>query len=380
MTERKRFDYIDALRGWAILGVIVTHVGLRTLEGDGITGLIRKATDLGAMGVPLFYMVSAFTILYLYEKRILDESRPAGSFYIRRILRIAPVYWGGIILYTALYGLTGSRGWLEGPELWHYPLHLSFLNMTNPFSPSTVVPGGWSISNEVIFYLIFPAIFHLVRSLRGAIALFAACLMISPITHQLADVLVAHWFPAATPTEAQQFAYRWLPNQIVCFAAGFVMLHLLRDGARSAPVKLISGNGKLAVMALVISLPVVVLLSAKTSIDKNVYWTCWFLILGLYLSTHNPAALVNKLTVWLGKISFSCYIIHFIVIDLLMHVVPEFNAISRFLLVLFATLPITTLLAHLSFQYFEQPFSNIAKRLVNYYQKREKGSDVVARS
>lgn len=368
MKKIGRFDYIDALRGWAIIGVMITHAGLRTLDGSGFTALARRATDLGAMGVQLFYMVSAFTILLLFEKRHIEEIRPVGSFYIRRLMRIAPVYWAGIIIYTAIYGLTGSRGWLDGPELWHYPFHFLFLNMTNPFTPSTVVPGGWSISNEVIFYIIFPALFYIVRTLKGAFIMFALFTFTSPMWAQLAQYIVEVAYPSATLKEATHFSYRWLPNQLPCFAAGFLMLHLARDDKDSLLLNRVRQHGNLAALSLALALPLIIFLSTKTSIDKNAYWGCWFLALGVVLSVHQWRILVNKPTVWLGKISFSCYIVHFIVIDILLRLIPRTHPLADFAVITILTIPITAAISSFSFIHFEQPFGRLSKKIVDLFQ------------
>lgn len=363
-----RFDYIDALRGWAIIGVMLTHVGIKTLNGEGITRIARRITDLGAMGVPLFYMVSAFTILYLYEARRRTEIRPVGSFYIRRIMRIAPVYWAGIAVYTLIYGLTGSRGWLDAPMIWHYPFHLFFLNMTNPFTPSTVVPGGWSISNEMIFYALVPALYFVVRTLKGALAFFALMIVASPFFAELAVYLTQSAFTSASPRETAQFVYRWLPNQLVCFASGFVLFHLLKDRDDSRLLVFVRRHRAAIAAGLLSAIPAIAFASMKTPIDKNVFWSAWFLALGIALRVHRWVALLNPLTIWLGKISFSCYVIHFLAIDLLSHLLPEANALVRFVLISALAIPLTSGIAHISFKYFEEPMNSICKKLVRRFQ------------
>ncbi|MBD8696610.1 acyltransferase [Stenotrophomonas sp. CFBP 13718] len=365
-----RYEFVDSLRGMAILGVVVTHVGSMTLDGHaGLAALMRKITVLGGMGVPLFYLVSAFTIMLMFTKRVGREPAPLGSFFIRRFMRIAPVYWGGIALYTALYGFTNSRGWLEGPELWHYPLHLLFLNMTNPFTPSSVVPGGWSISNEMIFYVLFPALFLLVNTPRKALVFFVASVALSPLAEMAAHAIVASQFPTADAQQAKMFAYRWLPNQLSCFAAGFVFFHLFQR-LTTVPALLHRVAPKITVLTLLAFLPVLIVLLRKGPIQENHLWITWFLVLAFAMYAYQWKVLVNEPLAWIGKVSFSCYIFHFAVIELVQRFLPSMSPPADFAATLTITLPITLALAWVSYRYYETFFMRQTARIVERYQER----------
>lgn len=165
---RARLEYIDALRGIAILMVIITHASSLV----GLTGKVGWTFGIMAFGVQLFFVVSGFTIYLTFANSLEREyPNPVREFFIRRLARIVPVYWSGIILYTLVYGYA-SRGWLPGPETWHYPLHVMLLNIWHPAVQSSVVPGGWSISLEVMFYLAFPFFCCVDKNVTGRATLF----------------------------------------------------------------------------------------------------------------------------------------------------------------------------------------------------------------
>lgn len=154
--QKQRLGFVDALRGIAILLVIGAHAGVVT----GLVGLAGGLANLGGYGVQLFFVVSAFTIFLTLERARARETFSIRNFFIRRLFRIVPVYWMGILLYSALYHLQ-SRGWTAAPFAWHFPLHILLINSLVPSAQSSVVPGGWSISCEVLFYitgstLVFP--------------------------------------------------------------------------------------------------------------------------------------------------------------------------------------------------------------------------------
>ncbi|MFV7512144.1 acyltransferase family protein [Stenotrophomonas geniculata] len=376
----QRYQFVDSLRGMAILAVMFTHIGSITLgEAVGLPGLLRKVTNLGGMGVPLFYMISAFTIMLLFTKRRSSEPAPIRSFYIRRFMRIAPVYWAGIVGYTLMYGWTNSRGWLEAPELWHYPVHALFLNMTNPYTPSTVVPGGWSISNEMLFYGIFPALYFAAKTPRSSVILLLGCIIASPFFDQLASYLTSTVFSGSTPNEAKQFAYRWLPNQMSCFAAGFVLFHVFnriqiigKDGV-SPPVKF-------GALSTVLTLPPVIIGFGSGPLHYNHLWTLWFLALAVCIIVFDWKLLSNTVFSWVGKVSFSCYIFHFAVIEVIYRHLPHATELQRFFEVSALAIPVTLSLAHLSFKYYETPVGRLTARVVASVQKSQSPSSAIGTS
>jgi peptidoglycan/LPS O-acetylase OafA/YrhL len=92
----KHFASLDALRCLGIIGVIWQHS----------PGLPREAmpfTDAGASGVALFFVLSGFLITTLLLR---EEAATGGinlrNFYIRRSLRIFPLYYAVLALYTVL--------------------------------------------------------------------------------------------------------------------------------------------------------------------------------------------------------------------------------------------------------------------------------------
>ena len=85
---RKRFDYIDALRGWAIFGVVITHVGSLI----GYSGIFSPLIGRGGLGVQLFFMISAFTIFYSLDNSKDKERFPVGNFLSKDCL--------GLLRYT----------------------------------------------------------------------------------------------------------------------------------------------------------------------------------------------------------------------------------------------------------------------------------------
>jgi peptidoglycan/LPS O-acetylase OafA/YrhL len=96
MNEKKaNLNYIDSLRGIAILMVVLVHTTLNVR----VTNQSLNAIGLyGQMGVQLFFIASAFTLCLSLERTIYTENW-LGFFYLKRFFRIAPLYYLGIIVY-----------------------------------------------------------------------------------------------------------------------------------------------------------------------------------------------------------------------------------------------------------------------------------------
>jgi peptidoglycan/LPS O-acetylase OafA/YrhL len=65
-TKALALPYIDALRGYAILMVIATHVAI---GAPMLSGVVRALVDQGQRGVQLFFVVSAFTLIISWHHR-----------------------------------------------------------------------------------------------------------------------------------------------------------------------------------------------------------------------------------------------------------------------------------------------------------------------
>lgn len=144
MSSRIRhYDFIDSLRAIAILGVIAVHTAQWAQPNSE---LLRRATAEGARGVQLFFVASAMTIFMSMKSRSALESAPVRNYFIRRFLRIAPLFYFGIVLWLLLDGFA-PRYWApNGIDGYTVLLTATFLHGFHPETITSLVPGGWSIA------------------------------------------------------------------------------------------------------------------------------------------------------------------------------------------------------------------------------------------
>ena len=166
----KKLRYITVLRALAILAVLAVHSSQHA-DLQQIPEQLAGILNNGQRGVQLFYMLSAFTLFLTYTYHNRQEQYPKRNFFLRRFFRIAPLYFLAIIYYLWQDGF-GPRPWLgDAPGVSKLNILSNFL-MLHSFSPywiNSVVPGGWSVGIEFLFYSIFPFIFSRIRNMQDAV-------------------------------------------------------------------------------------------------------------------------------------------------------------------------------------------------------------------
>src|ERR1041385_4159129 len=162
----KYMPQLDALRALAVLAVMVHHFLPvdRYIPTDYIT--------LGFLAVRLFFVLSGFLITgILLNYRRLERCTALRRFYLRRVLRIFPIYYLTLFIALALQVRSIQQG-----AFWH----LTYLsNYIAGFHPEWMGPAShfWTLAVEEQFYFVWPFIMlftprqHLAKVIIGTIAL-----------------------------------------------------------------------------------------------------------------------------------------------------------------------------------------------------------------
>lgn len=373
-----KLPWIDALRGLAIFGVLIYHVALKV---ENFPGLL--ITEQGQTGVQLFYIISAFTLFLSLSNRKKQENRPTRNFFIRRFFRIAPLFYCAIIYYIVKLGL-GPHYWLEEGNSITIPnliSHIFFFNGWNPYWINSLVLGSWSIAIEMPFYLIVPFLFRWVKTINHAVWLTVISFLFSKIIswglkpiHLISD-----------PSLWKGFLFYWLPNQFPFFSFGFILYFLfvrVTDQQSQSEPDFFEKTTRRALLPLLLVYLFLVSLSFGTKINFNVNLLLYgvvFVELGLYLSQRSCPLLVNHFWCYLGKISYSSYLIHFEIVSLgkwLIERLTEFAHLSLsplpyFALLLLSSLAGTMAVSSLTYQFIELPGMNLGRSLITRLELKE---------
>lgn len=209
MTQR--LSQLDLLRGIALLGVICVHVDQ---SFPSFSYRLGEAYVFGRYGVQLFFAVSGFTIMMMYHSYLAKWEAPVKVFYLKRVLRLYPLFFVAAFAYIPLTGdyLYFNPDGLQAMDLVRV---LTLTGGVDPHLLNAVVPGGWSIVDEIYFYLLFPLMFMA----YGRVNMLVIGVLIAGLSVALG--LYAHQvYAGREPYLIDDFLYRNILNNIVVFYAG----------------------------------------------------------------------------------------------------------------------------------------------------------------
>lgn len=168
--ERIFFPNLDGLRFFSFLAVFLFHTWDFYFNKLNITGTTDEIFGFivrnGFLGVNFFFVLSGFLITYLLIKeKMMNGKIHVINFYIRRILRIWPMFYLIVLIGLVIYPFLKS--YMGGEEygvkyMWTYFVFLNNFDLMVHQSPS-VLSVLWSVAVEEQFYLCWPLILSLVH-------------------------------------------------------------------------------------------------------------------------------------------------------------------------------------------------------------------------
>jgi exopolysaccharide production protein ExoZ len=349
-SEIKRLSFIDALRGYAILGVIVVHVGQFVPKLEWPLDVIAIE---GARGVQLFFIASALTLMLSWHSR----SDGVTAFYIRRVFRIAPMFWLAIPLFLSLDKLG---------IVWPHILATAlFVHGFYPETISSIVPGGSTIGDEMTFYAVFPLLAWWIRSWQVAALALTASIVGAALLYPITIGIFAVLTPDQSYEQLKGFSFSWFPTQLPAFLMGILIFHPLRKTSRPLPRAVLDGGAILAIVAAV-ALP----LATSSMKVLFVAYLFDFGLLALCLGKGGGPFLVTAPIRYLGTISYSAYFWHFVMLRMigrlylspygLPHDAPGW---LQFLLLLTAVAALTIIFSTATYRLIEMPMIRLGRNL-----------------
>ena len=338
------FLSLDGLRTLAILPVVWHHSTPRPLEG---------VLGRGPLGVDLFFAISGFLITTLLLREQRSSGRISlGKFYARRSLRIFPLYYVVLALYTA-WAL-----WLEPSAVRSHffqslPAYATYTtNWLVDFSvPHAVLFSfSWSLATEEQFYLVWPGIMKLARRWWWPVAFMLVLLVVDQSADfgYLSRILDWRGLPfRILASVAAPICLGALLAYGLHYARSFRVLHALLGHRLGAPLAL-------AALAVLIAWNAAPLLAIHLAMAGLVGSTCVRSDHGLRMLT--DAAPLRSV----GNVSYGMYLFHVSVIGLVKRVLPEdFRHAS---VVFLLALALTLILSHASYRFLEKPFLGLRRR------------------
>jgi peptidoglycan/LPS O-acetylase OafA/YrhL len=365
---------LDVVRFLAFLLVFLHHSlpqgddarVLRLLGGSA--QIFYDIVEACRPGLSLFFALSAFLIFeLLFRERQATGTLSVKQFYVRRILRIWPLYYFALALGTVLLFLPGGEptelakmGWFAWfAAAWYISLHTQIHSPVNPL---------WSISVEEQFYLIAPWVIKYFRPRM----IYGFCIILILASNS--------WlFHLSSLTTHKHLLWYDTFVQFQCFGAGILLALVLRGRLPKIPLwlRLLLLMGAFAVWFFAVY-------PLHSRYDGNLDPTPWLLISCYFLASLGSIMVLvaflgidpkflPRWAIYLGRISYGLYVFHGFALyfthvlpigPLLLKTIPNFHvrAFVNATLTLGLPLALTFVMAVLSYRYLETPFLKMKKR------------------
>jgi peptidoglycan/LPS O-acetylase OafA/YrhL len=297
--DAPRLDFVDALRGLAAVYVMITHVHYLPSPMPQVPLWASLFVDNGGTGVVLFFLVSAFSLCHSMKPRA-NEPDATLNFYVRRFFRIAPLFY-------VMVGAYCFRAWWLSGHLYYKPWQIvASASFLLGFIPgSNIVWAGWTIGVEVPFYVVFPLLFARLRSMSALVTAFLVSLFASIIFHEVVIRLAL----SSDPNFETYGLFRNAPFLVLGMLCWLVFDRYIALVRRPASVGAALIFGGLWIDHAVLHGVMNVVF------PDPYYWHGVVYCLLLWgLAILPTRVLVNRATLFCGRISYSIYLIHPLVV------------------------------------------------------------------
>jgi peptidoglycan/LPS O-acetylase OafA/YrhL len=360
----------DSLRGISNIVVVLVHVEyIRSFFGYVNHYANPAVYHVGRICVSGFFVLSGFLITrnLLKIKNEPDSlGKKFGIYYLKRILRIFPMYYTIIFLsmyvlphihalrYNIPAGIIDARTVL--PEVSHY---YYFLFPQVPLSHRIVLPFAeptWSIGIEELFYVVVPLLLFLLPVKKNWLLVAAAISVIIKVWYR-STLGESHF---TDPTFALMIYCRFECILMGCYAA--FLYH------EKAPLyqKLTRSHALLAT-----ALVPVFLAFMKLESYLYIHTSICLAILILYVSKGQFRFLENKFLIFMGKLSFSIYLTHELAIVFFLNLKGMATANKHSSIFLYACVLVTAIgLAYLFYKTIEEPFVKLKDKVDVFFKPR----------
>ena len=329
--------FVTGLRAYAALSVYLIHSGGFGLREMSV--FTNRIVDFGKYGVTVFFVLSAFTICMSIDRLNKFEIK---NYLIRRFFRVAPLYYviliiafllGGSEYYLKLYNVENNFSSLL--------LHFSFLNVFTYKYQNNIIGLEWTVPIEFFYYLIIPFVFFYYNKTNRIIIGF----LVSSILTLFASVIYQYFF--------SQLFFNWsIFKYVFSFNFGILIYILFKKN-----ILVSTKDNNLILILLFLILGIYIVFDFDY---KDLFVTIFTGILILLFQNESKIKEMffeNRIILFLGKISYSIYLIHFLFFYHLKDYLFSNNPIFILSMVL--------IISSISYYLIEKPFIDLSSKIIN---------------
>jgi len=375
LSAGAHFASLDGYRAVAALMVLMTHVAYTT--GAVVTGTVGHMLGRFDFGVPLFFLMSGFLLYRPWVRASLEgRSTPDVRRYaVRRAARIVPLYWV-VVVFTLL--LLPEIRPVPAQQWW---VHLLGLQIYQVQGAIEGLSQTWSLCTEISFYVALP-VFGAVALGRRRRTVSAASRRHAYLLSALVVVALCYQILKVTTNVLPLQAGYWLPFYLDWFAAGMglavievrsrlphppAVVRAAVEMARDPWVSLVLAGALFAVAVTPIggSYDFTPTAAWETMIKHWLYLGCAFFLLlpGVLGGGAWTRLLARPVPRRLGLISYGIFLWHLVLLRLLMPLLHIAFFSGEGLLVAAVLLPVTLVVATVTYRLVERPAQRWAHRV-----------------
>lgn len=369
-AERIYFPNLDGLRFFCFLFVFLYH-SFSTNKPEILNNRFYNffanfLFDNGNLGVNFFFVLSGFLITYLLIKEEqLNGKIDIKNFYIRRILRIWPLFYFCIIFGFVIFPFLKEFLGMESNENAHLIYYILFINNfdvinNNTLPDSSILGVLWSVAIEEQFYLFWPLLLRIIGT-KNYPYIFLIILTFS---------LLFRFIYINNNNQLEMNTFSCISDMII----GGLGAYLCNYNKEFIPK--IRALNKYTI-AILYTLTIIIFL-----FRKDLFYHNWFLILiervcisFIFLMiileqnfSNNSLFKLSNYTIIskLGNYTYGLYCLHFIglLIAMVIMKATHLNNYTWQILIIepLIALPISVLISYLSYTYYEYPFLKLKNR------------------
>lgn len=365
MTKNSAKVYFPGLNGLRFIAaamVVVSHVELYGFNFNFHTLGIEALFTIGDVAVIFFFVLSGFLITYLlFKEKDTMGTVSVKDFYMRRILRIWPLYYlllilGFLILPNIAFMDTGNLSHMMHKYFWPQLILNIFLLPNLGRACFTALPFNgmaWSIGVEEQFYFIWPILIKKSKKpLKVIIMIIIAYIMCFFGAREVKHIFTNYAISSFT---------NYLPNiigyiQIDCMAIGAIGAYLLFYNKRLIQFVFSPLFQFITFVGIFI-----IIFFYNNKLFSNEIASFFFcsLIINVAANKNTFLKLENKVFHYLGKISYGIYMYHSIIIIAMVNLFRKFHLGHNIIEILglhLLCLIITVGISAVSYRYFENIF------------------------
>jgi peptidoglycan/LPS O-acetylase OafA/YrhL len=359
--ERRYYPALDGLRGIAILMVVIFHN----------FGFINYFF-FGWLGVDLFFVLSGLLITEILLKTC-NKPNYLRNFFLRRILRIFPLYYLllviCLIILPLLPSLKDSMQYYTTHQWWFWLYLQNWLYILHPPERDNLLLHLWSVAVEEQFYLIWPFAILFIKNRKVLLSIVITLLIAIMATRSLL------WI---TNTEGLQYFNLYIFTRIdgICLGCALALIRNIKpDFIQKYTALLVSFFAALNFFFFFVnrvhdfSFPYYPFIGYTT-------FAILFTILVNECASGNKGWITvifsSSILRFFGKISYGFYIIHWPIYKLTNEKFKEYlsntaigNNISTMVLSAFLATCLAFALSVLSFYFFENRFLHLKNRFTS---------------